>query len=242
VEPPHHARPTQRGLLPLVSKAGEMYIDAVQESKVFHVLYQIDRDLAEEERQHKCARCGGPLHHAFYQRKPRGGQTDLPEQYSIRMGLCCGKKGCRRRVLPPSCLFLGRRVYWAAIVLVVVALRQRRPLSASASKLRKLFNVSWETVLRWMSWFAEVFPSTELWKRRRGLVVATVLDDELPASLLDLFITSHGCEQLGLVACLEFLITGSSDRARSMMVGQGHAEDAEIPPKGGSVTKGLRKE
>jgi hypothetical protein len=208
-----------------------MYIDTVRDSTIYKTLYRIDQDLTKSVQQQRCPRCGGPLHHAYYQRKPRGGPADLPERISVRMGLCCGRRGCRRRVLPPSCLFLGRKVYWAGIVLVVVALRQRRPSSASARKLRDLFKVSWETVLRWMSWFAEVFPRTELWRRRRGLVTATVRDDELPASVLDLFITAHGCEQRGLVACLEFLVTGRGVRARSMMVEQGHAEDAEIPAK-----------
>lgn len=125
------------------------------------------------------------------------------------MSLCCGWEGCRCRTLPPSCLFLGRKVYWGAIVLVVVALKQRRPGSFSAAKLRSLFDVSWETVKRWMAYFSEVFPSSDIWQRRRGSVSCTVGNDDLPAGLIELFIgASGGDEQTGLVRCLEFLAGG----------------------------------
>ena len=42
-------------------------------------------------------------------RKPHGGPADLSETFSLRHSLCCGREGCRRRTLPPSVLFLGRR-------------------------------------------------------------------------------------------------------------------------------------
>jgi hypothetical protein len=125
------------------------------------------------------------------------------------MSLCCGREGCRRRTLPPSCLFLGRKVYWGAIVLVVVALRQRRPGSASAAKLRSLFDVSWETVRRWLSYFDEVFPSSDIWQCCRGSVPCTVGNDDLPAGLIELFVQAAGGDkQTGLVRCLEFLARG----------------------------------
>jgi len=116
-----------------------MYLDPVQRVTFFRVLHQIDVDLAAQCRERRCARCGGPLHRSEYQRKPRGGPPGLPDEVSRRLSLCCGREGCRARTLPPSCMFLGRKVYWGAVVLVAVALRQRRPGSASAAKLRSLF-------------------------------------------------------------------------------------------------------
>lgn len=101
-------------------------------------------------------------------------------------------EGCRRRTIPPSCRFLGRKVYFAAVVLVVVPMRQRRSGSASAAKLREAFGVSWETVLRWMSFFDEVFPRTTSWKRLRGSVQASVGDDDLPAGLLEVMVEQAG--------------------------------------------------
>ena len=48
----------------------------------------------------------------------------------MRLSFCCGREGCRRRVLPPSVLFWGRRVYWAAVVLVVTAPCQGPPIQS----------------------------------------------------------------------------------------------------------------
>jgi len=60
----------------------------------------------------------GALHKSNYQRKPRGGPLALTgEQYALRFSLCCGWRDCRRRVLPPSLRFLGRRVYLEVVVL-----------------------------------------------------------------------------------------------------------------------------
>jgi hypothetical protein len=195
-----------------------MYFDSVSRAILFETLFAIDSDLADACRDRRCPRCGGPLHDAHYERKPRGGPAGIPEHCSRRLGLCCGRDGCRHRVLPPSCLFLGRTVYWAAIVLVVVAARQRRPGSVSAATLRRTFGVSWETVKRWMSFFADVFPRSEPWRLRRGLVPATVRNDELPAALLELFVErGDGDGMVGMRSCLEFLVApplGSGEHAR----------------------------
>lgn len=182
-----------------------MYLDTVRQSTFFQALRLIDIDLAIRCREGHCEFCGGPLHDGSYKRKPRGGPPGLPDEVCRRLSLCCGREGCRRRTLPPSCLFLGRKVYWAAIVLVTVALRQRRPGSASAAKLRSHFNVSWETVKRWMTYFAEVFPKTPVWKRCRGSVPASVRDKDLPAGLIELLVGESGSEEGGLIRCVELL-------------------------------------
>ena len=96
-------------------------------------------------------------------------------------------------------------MYWGAIILVTVFLRQRRPGSASASKLKRLFSVSWETVCRWMTYFAEIVPTSEVWTRCRGSVPASVRNEDLPAGLLEMLAQENGSEETGLVRCLEFL-------------------------------------
>jgi hypothetical protein len=190
-----------------------MYIDTVRRVTFYRGLHLIDVELADRCRKGGCVFCGGPLHDGSYQRKPRGGPPDLPDEVSRRMSLCCGREGCRRRTLPPSCLFLGRTVYFAAIVFVAVAVRQRRSGSASAAKLRSLFGVSWETVQRWLEYFTEVFTKTREWQRIRGSVSASVRDSDLPAGLLDVLVRERGSEQTGLVGCLELLAGGRGDAA-----------------------------
>ncbi len=55
-----------------------------------------------------CPGCEGPLHRGDYERKPRGALVAAAsEAFRVRHSLCCG--WCRRRALPPSVRFLGRR-------------------------------------------------------------------------------------------------------------------------------------
>jgi len=90
-------------------------------------------------------------------------------------------------------------------VLVVVAMRQRRPGSASAARLRAAFGVSWETVGRWMNYFEEVFPTSSCWKQLRGAVHGSVRDDDLPAGLLEVMAIDSEDYQEEVLKCLKLL-------------------------------------
>ena len=185
-----------------------MITELCQKISLFRLLYQIDLDLATSHKEKGCPHCGGPLHQANYERKPRGGPTGIPEEYCIRLSMCCGREGCRRRSLPPSCMFMGRRVYWRCIILVISALRQRRPEGASAGKLSRMFSVPRKTLMRWFAYFREVFPQSDEWQRIRGRLSSKVTNERLPGVLLDYFI-EHGKDALsGLVGCLRFLAAG----------------------------------
>lgn len=170
-----------------------LYPEPALVAKLYHVLAYIDLDLEQRTRAARCPHCGGPLHDAHYDRKPRGGPP-LPDCMSVRLGLCCGH--CRRRTLPPSILFLGRKVYWGAVIVMIAAARQRRPTGASASKLHKQFGVSWQTVKRWMRWFSEIFPASGGWQCLRGRFAPDLRDDDLPASLLEIVVPDLSPEAL----------------------------------------------
>lgn len=148
---------------------------------LLRALAALDHDAALDARERGCP-CSGPLHTAAWKRKPRG--LDLPDALCVRHGLCCGR--CRRRVLPPSVLFAGRRVYLKAVTLLVVAARQRDRARHTMAHLRRLFGVSGTTIARWMKAFLEGLPSNPDWQRLRGRLPATVRDDDVPAALLDL--------------------------------------------------------
>jgi hypothetical protein len=83
-------------------------------------LGHIDEDEAARTRAAGCPVCGCALHSARYPRKPRGGSRDFDKQGHYR--LSCGAI-CRNRTTPVSVRFLGRRVYWAAVVILAPALR-----------------------------------------------------------------------------------------------------------------------
>ncbi|MEA2083415.1 MAG: hypothetical protein U9O82_04055 [Thermodesulfobacteriota bacterium] len=103
---------------------------------------------------------------------------------------------------------MGRRVYWAGVILVVMALRQNRPESASTSELMRMFGISRKTLFRWISYFREAFPGSAQWQKLRGKVHASVRNSELPGELLRYFIRYAESAEDGLVGCLRFLATG----------------------------------
>ncbi len=185
-----------------------MLSDLLQDVSLFRILHQIDRDLAESCRQARCPYCQGPLHYSSYLRKPRGGPEKIPEEYLQRFSLCCGRESCRKRVLPPSCLFMGRRVYWQAVILVVMTLRQSRVNGIGANKLMRMFSIPRKTIVRWSNYFRDEFPVSKVWQRLRGRVNMTVGNRDLPGDLVEHFLSHCSSAADGLVGCLRFLTAG----------------------------------
>ena len=177
-----------------------------QKSKLYSLLHRIELNLVKQTIHARCPHCGGPLHHSNYMRKPRGGPEDLPEKLLVRYSLCCGRQGCRKRTLPPSVLFMGRRVYWANVILVVVTLRQSTPCKYSKAALMRHFGMERKTINRWLKWFQEIFPTTSQWQRLQGRV--SVSCRNLPSALIEIFIKGTQSIEQALVACLRFLASG----------------------------------
>jgi hypothetical protein len=187
-----------------------MLSELIQKASLFSLLHRIDLDLAEKVQKNGCQFCSGILDHANYPRKPRGGPANIPEEFLIRQSLCCANPKCRRRNMPPLALFMGRRVYWGIVILVVMTLRQGRLSGACVSKLERIFSISRQTIKRWIAWFRDEFPQSAQWHRLRGRVVSTVSNDRLPGSLVSHFLNSFSSPEQALVACLAFLARGSS--------------------------------
>lgn len=172
------------------------------DARLYVALLEFDGQLRDERRQEGC-RCGGVLHVADYERKPRGvAEQKLPDGYERRYSLCCAREGCRRRVTPASLRFLGRRVYVAAVV--VLASAMRHGLSPRrVAELRRVVGVSRRTLERWRRWWLEVFVTTPLWSGARGQFAEPVERGRLPASLLERF---AGDPREQLVSALRFLL------------------------------------
>ena len=187
-----------------------MLRELLQKPKLFSLLYRIDKDLAAQCRLKGCSYCAGPLHQANYRRKPRGGPDYLPEEYMIRHSLCCGRDGCRRRSLPPSCLFMDRRVYWSIVILVVMTLRQKRLQGDSTKRLMRMFMINRKTLFRWIEYFREVFPHTERWQSLRGQISAMVENAYLPGDFVEYCIQKAVSPMSGLIHCLELLAKGNA--------------------------------
>ena len=58
----------------------------------------------------------------------------LGREHDRRYSFCCAVDGCRSRATPPSLRFLGRKVYLAAIVVLVAIMRQ----GVTASRMERL--------------------------------------------------------------------------------------------------------
>lgn len=139
-------------------------------------------------RRRGCLRCGGPLHRGNFPRKSRGwsasslGDGGLPGP-ELRLSLCCGREGCRKRHTPASLRFVGRRVY-VGVVLVLVMAMEEGVTDFRANRLARELGVSRRTLGRWRQWWREVFPASDAWRAARGRVWPPVREAELPASLL----------------------------------------------------------
>lgn len=150
----------------------------LQDPRFFLLLEQIDADYAAQACLTPCA-CGGVWHSAPYRRKPRGGPRAWQEHEHRRPSWCC--QSCRRRRTPRSVLYLGRRVYVGAVLVLGSALRG----TLSGSGLRALvaeLGVPRATLDRWRAWWREVFPQTAFWEERRGGFLPPLV--VLPADLL----------------------------------------------------------
>jgi len=149
----------------------------------FEGLEKVDGAIAAAVAAGGCLHCGGPLHRGNYLRKPRGGlMADAGEGSTLRHSLCCGRRGCRKRSLPPSLRFLGRRVYLEAVVILgsVLALAKSCIRVAADSS-----GVPARTLRRWISWWRDIFPASATWAELRARFVPPAPDEsDLPRSFL----------------------------------------------------------
>ena len=170
--------------------------DLLHDVRFWEQLLRIDEDLCAQAQAGGCPRCGDRLDRADFPRKPRGGPAELPAGYDRRLSLCCDREGCRKRVTPASVRFLGRRVYLAA-VMVLVSVMRSGPTPGKVARLCDLFGVDRRTVTRWRRWWLDAFVVTPFWRAKRARLMPPVNEAELPASLLERF-----CGGLGEQLCL----------------------------------------
>ena len=154
-----------------------MYASIVAEASFWSQLVEIDRKLQQVLIARGCPRCEGPLHVGDHPRKPRGLPEGLEEVWSHRFNTCCGS--CRRRCMPPSVRFLGRRVYAGAIVIL-------------ATMFALVCGAARRTLQRWSAWWTQALPATTWWRQMRGRFDRPVDSSRLPASLLQRYEAPSG--------------------------------------------------
>jgi hypothetical protein len=180
-------------------------LDLLGDVRVWEQLLRIDRDLADRARRAGCWRCGGRLDGASYPRKPRGSPIELGPEYGRRLSLCCD--ACRKRETPPSVLFLGRRVYFGAAM--VLSVLEHRLTARRLAVLKQVLGVDRRTVRRWQRWWRASVPGSRWWSEERGRLQPPVDEVALPASLLERFAGELGERLVLLLRFVAPLTTGS---------------------------------
>lgn len=178
-----------------------LYQTVLRDASLPGVLRMVDEDLARVRRVEGC-RCGGVLHVSNYPRKPRGPcPWGLPAGFDFRLSFTCA--ACRKRTTPHSTLFLGRRVYVGAVVVLVATLRHG-PTRVRMAVLQAEWGVPKRTVERWCGWWRTAFAMSPFWRSARARFVSPIEEAALPFSLAGAFgVAAGGTGRLR--ALLEFL-------------------------------------
>jgi hypothetical protein len=149
----------------------------------FEGLVAIDEAIVERAAAEPCRECGGALHRGDHPRKPRGGLLAMAgEAFSRRFNLCCGQDGCRRRAMPPSVRFLGRRVYLGAVVILAATVSLAAATSAAATRTT---GVPARTTRRWLRWWRGPLTASAPFVELSARLVPAPERQRIPQSLLE---------------------------------------------------------
>lgn len=154
----------------------------LHDGKLHRLQEKVDQDLAEEARKSGCRHCGGKVHRADYERKPRGG----PKEWDKRDSFCCAEDGCRKRKTPPSVRFLGRKVYVGVVVTLISAMRYGLK-AKRVEVLREALGIDVRTLQRWREWWLSTFVVSSFWKQAKSRFMPPIDEKEIPLSLVNAF-------------------------------------------------------
>jgi hypothetical protein len=186
----------------------EQTIEAIlRDTRFYDLLLGFDRQIAEAAHAGRCPKCGAALHWGSWERKPRGGPVGLELRHRLRFSLCCAADGCRKRETPGALRFLGRKVYFGAMVVLISAM-QSGLNPERMKRLKTLVGVSRRTVLRWRDWWHTVFAMSPFWRAHCGFAPAA-READLPVSLLKSF---AGAIEEQLISLLRFLVPITTGR------------------------------
>jgi len=87
---------------------------------------------------------------------------------------------------PPSLRFLGRKVFFGVLVLLMPVLRHG-PTPERLNRLCATYAVSVRTVRRWCCFWRETFVASRVWQAARGRFAVPVRAESMPGALLGAF-------------------------------------------------------
>jgi hypothetical protein len=186
-----------------------VYQAVLADARFHEQLLLFDRDLAASARAARCWLCGGALHSASYDRKPRGCPDGLGQEYAERFSFCCAVDGCRKRTTPPSLRFLGRKVYLASVVTLISAMLHGTT-PARLTRLSIVPGIDRRTIARWRAWWLSTFTDGPFALVAKATFMPPVDIASLPASLLDRFAGDIAGQLSSLLRFLGPLTGGAS--------------------------------
>lgn len=184
-----------------------MYTKLLKDTSFYHLLLEIDKEIAATSQRIGCPFCGGKLDSAPYRRKPRGipeGMEGMSDEITVRFSFCCRLEGCRKRQTPDSVRFAGRKVWLAALIAVL-------SVSSSPVSVRNFANslgITTKTLQRWRTWWNEKFVLSVFWRSAKARFSPPVDQENLPSSILSRFSKKDSLPSEELVSCLQFLSPG----------------------------------
>jgi hypothetical protein len=165
------------------------YQSYLAQRSVYELLEKVDAELAEKCRLAGCLKCPvgeSRLHRSDYRRKPRGGPEEAENAEVWRDSFCCDREGCRKRHTPPLVRFLGRKVYWGVVVVLMAAM-QHGIKPARMEVLRERLGIDRRTLERWRRWWLVTFVESGFWKEARARFMPGLCQKTLPWSLCEAF-------------------------------------------------------
>lgn len=166
-------------------------------------IYEKDKETAAKYHFSKCKKdkCFGIYHQANYGRKPRGITPEADEYFSFRFSFSCSV--CRLRFTCESVRFLGRKVYVAFFIMIILYPQveeiQKKLIQLPPRTLSAI------TVKRWFSWWDIIIPKSPIWKTLVGFLVANVDNLFLPIFLMQNFIQEYSDFNKSLLMMLKFI-------------------------------------
>lgn len=183
----------------------KFYFDAI----LWEKLYNIDKEIANFFHGSPCQEndCPGKLNWANYLRKPRGVIDSVESWLMLKFSLCCSQQGCRTRSTPPSVRFLGRRVYIALFIMLMLLPEDDADVAKVQEKIITLPPKSFDksTFRRWFTWWNTTIPRSPIWKKMVGTLPANVDNQFLPTFIMKEFIEKHVDIEKSVTAMLEFI-------------------------------------
>ena len=100
-------------------------------------------------------------------------------------------------------LFDGRKVYWRAVILVTVLLREQRSSGFTMTRLSREFGMDFKTIRRWMAEYRQAFVAGR-YKRLRGHFAKGLEAEAEVSGLISFFVTQNDSTS-GVVRLLRFI-------------------------------------